>query len=105
MGTLLAHKLERLDSVSGDEKLGGGALNSASTSTFKKLMKALSYLMGQRCVYVPKALTHKIIEAVCSTVRVGSVDEMTAASVLVADFVWGARAAELVPHGLVRAGL
>ena len=39
------------------EKMGGGALNPASTSTFKKLMKALSYLMGQRRVYVPKALT------------------------------------------------
>jgi len=77
------------------EKLGGGALNPASTSTFKKLMKALSYLMGQRRVYVPKALTREIIEAVCSTVRVGSVDEMTAASVLVADFVWGARGADL----------
>ena len=30
------------------EKLGGGALNPASTSTFKQLMKALAYLMGQR---------------------------------------------------------
>ena len=29
------------------EKMGGGVLNPASTSTFKKLMKALSFLMGQ----------------------------------------------------------
>ena len=41
------------------EKMGGGALNPASTSTFKQLMKALSYLMGQRRVYVPKALTRE----------------------------------------------
>ena len=27
------------------EKMGGGAVNPASTSTFKQLMKALSYLM------------------------------------------------------------
>ena len=46
------------------EKRGGRALNPASTSTFKKLMKALAYLMGQRRVYVPKALTRGIIAAV-----------------------------------------
>ena len=77
------------------EKTGGGAVNPASTSTFKQLMKALSYLMGHRRVNVPKALTREIVEAVCSTVCVASTEEMTAASMLVADFVWGARAADL----------
>lgn len=77
------------------EKLGGGALNPASTSTFKQLMKALAYLMGQRRVNVPKALTRQIVEAVCSAVHVKSIDEMTSASMLVADFVWGGRAADL----------
>ena len=75
------------------EKMGGGAVNCASTSTLKQLMKALAYLMGQRRVNVPKALTREIVEAVCGTVRVTDTDEMTAASMLVADFVWGARAA------------
>ena len=65
------------------EKLGGGALNPASTSTFKQLMKALAYLMGQRRVNVPKALTRQIVEAVCSAVHVNSIDEMTSASMLV----------------------
>ena len=58
-------------------------------------MKALSYLMGQRRVYVPKALTREILEAVCRIVRVDDLDAMTAASVLVVDLVWGARAADL----------
>lgn len=77
------------------EKLGGGALNPASTTTFKLLMKALSYLMGQRRVYVPKALTREIVQAVCGVVCAESVDQMTAVSVLVADLVWGARAADM----------
>ena len=77
------------------EKLGGGAVNPASTSRFKGLMKALSYLMGQRRVYVPKALTREILEAVCCIVSVDDLDAMTAASVLVCDLVWGARAADL----------
>ena len=77
------------------EKLGGGALNPASTSTFKQLMKALSYLMGQRRIHVPKALTREIVDAICCTVDVESTEEMTAASMLVADFVWGGRAADL----------
>ena len=88
------------------EKMGGGAVNCASTSTLKQLMKALAYLMGQRRVNVPKALTREIVEAVCGTVRVTDTDEMTAASMLVADFVWGARAANLYLSGrLVRSRL
>lgn len=38
--------------------------------------------MGQRRVYVLKALTREIVEAVCGTVRVESINEMTAASML-----------------------
>ena len=58
------------------EKLGGGALNPASTGKFKQLMKALSYLMGQRRVYMPKALTRNIVEAVCRVADADSVDQM-----------------------------
>ena len=77
------------------EKMGGGLLNPASTSTFKKLMKALSFLMGQRRAYVPNALTREVVEAVCRVVRVDWLEEMQAASLLVGDLVWGGRAADL----------
>ena len=77
------------------EKMGGGVLNPASTSTFKKLMKALSFLMGQRRAYVPKAITREVVEALCGIVRVEDIEEMQAASLLVGDLVWGARAADL----------
>ena len=36
------------------EKMDGGALNPASTSTFKRLMTALSVVMGVRRVYMPQ---------------------------------------------------
>jgi len=77
------------------EKMGGGMLNPAATSTLKRLMTALSYLMGRRRVHVPKALTLDVVEKVCRCVRASSADEMCAASMLVADFVWGARGINL----------
>ena len=58
-------------------------------------MKALSFLMGQRRVHVPRALSREIVEAICGVVNPHSVEEMTALSMLVADFVWGGRAADL----------
>ena len=77
------------------EKMEGGPLNPASTSRLKQLMKALSYLMGVRRVYVPKALTREIVEAACGMVHVHAVEEMTSASMLVADFVLGGRAIDM----------
>ena len=67
------------------EKHGGG-VNPAATSTVKQLMKALSYLMGQRRVYVPKALTREILEAVCRIVSVDELDKISEPEV-----AWGSR--------------
>ena len=77
------------------EGVGGGALNPASTAAMKALMKALSYLMGQRRVSVPKALSQDVLESVAAVTDVESVSMMTALAMLVADFVWGARASDL----------
>ena len=78
------------------EKVGGGALNPASTLTVKQLMKALSYLMGQRRINVPKALTRDVVEACLVLVRKECTDEeFAAAAMLVANYVWGARCADL----------
>ena len=49
--------------------------SSGYKQVLKQLMKALAYLMGQRRVHVPKALTREIVEAVCRTVNVASTDE------------------------------
>ena len=58
-------------------------------------MKALSYLMGQRRVNVPKALTRNVVAAAVSIVDSEDIGAMTAASLLIFDFVLGARAADL----------
>ena len=77
------------------EKQGGGELNPSSTKSVKQLMKAVAYLLGQRREIVPEALTAKILEAVCVVCNVDSLKEFMALVMMVVDFVWGARAADL----------
>ena len=69
------------------EKQNGGPRNPASAPEVKALMKALSYLMGLRRAYVPKALTADIVKGLCGVVRADDVDEMTAIFAIVADLV------------------
>jgi hypothetical protein len=76
------------------EKVGVGPPNPAESSMVKDTMKALSFIMGRRRKYVPRALSAGVVKAVMPTVVVTDVSEMTAAAQMVREFVLGERAAD-----------
>ena len=60
----------------------------------KDTLKALSFIMGRRRKYVPKALSASIVKSVMPAVVVTDASEMTAAAQMVREFVLGQRAAD-----------
>ena len=76
------------------EKTGGGPLNPAESAMVKDTLKALSFILGRRRKYVPKALSASIVKSVMPAVVVTNASEMTAAAQMVREFVLGQRAAD-----------
>ena len=57
-------------------------------------LKALSFIIGRRRKYVPKALSAEVVCGVAATVVVTDVSEMTAVAQLVRELALGERAAD-----------
>ena len=76
------------------EKAGSGPINPGETTLVKDTMKALSFIMGRRRKYVPRALSASVVKDVMPTIVVTDASEMTAGAQMLREFVLGQRAAD-----------